>query len=110
MGKVRVESMSEFKIRIARENHMPEEKSGNMTIVIFQPYVHLKRELLNAFKGQEDVKIILDRRYGERRKTQKVVQRERRQGDRRKSKQEIAEVAISASTKRPRSNIRDDAP
>lgn len=97
--------MSEFKIRIARETHMPEEKSGNMTIVVFKPYAHLQRELQNAFQGQEDVKIILDRRHGERRKIQKAVERERRSGDRRKSKQEIAEVAISASIQRPRSNI-----
>lgn len=102
--------MPEFKIRIARETHIPEERPGIMTIVIFQPYVHLVKELKNAFKGQEDVKIILDRRYGERRKIDKAVERERRRGDRRKSKQGIAEVAISASTQRPRSITRDDAP
>jgi len=102
--------MSPFKIRIARGNHLPEERFGIMTIVLFQPYVHLEEELRDAFKGQEDVKVILDRRTGERREKQKVVARERRSSDRRKPKQEIAEVAISASTKRPKPNIRDDAP
>lgn len=110
MGKVRNESMPEFKIRIARENHMPEKRSGIMTIVIFHPYAHLERELLNAFEGDEDVKVVLDRRNGERRKEQKAVKRERRRGDRRKPKQEIAEVAISASSQRSRSVIRDDTP
>ncbi len=81
-----------------------------MTIVIFRPYVHLEEELCTAFKGQEDVNVILDRRNGERRQKQKAVERERRSGDRRRPKQDIAEVAISTSTQRPRSNIRDDAP
>ena len=89
---------------------MPEERFGVMTIVLFQPYVHLEEELRDAFKGQEDVKVILDRRTGERRMKQKAVERERRGADRRRPKQEIAEVTISASTKRPRSNTRDDAP
>ena len=103
-------SMSPFKIRIARGNHLPEEGFGIMTIVLFQPYVHLEEELRDAYKGQEDVKVILDRRTGERRKKQKAIESERRSADRRRQKQEIAEVAISASTKRPRSNTRDDAP
>lgn len=102
--------MSEFKIRIARETPPPEEGSGIMTVVIFRPYLHLEKELCTVFKGQEDVKIILDRRKGKRRKKQKAVERERRRADRRRPKHEIAEVSISASAKRPRPNIRDDAP
>lgn len=102
--------MPEFKIRIARETHTPEEKPGIMTIVIFQPYVHLVKELKNAFKGKEDVKVILDRRIEERRKIDEAVEKEQRRGDRRKPKQGIAEVTISVSTQRPRSISLDDAP
>jgi hypothetical protein len=102
--------MSEFKIRIARETHLPKGGFGIMTIVIFRPYLHLEEELCAAFKGQEDVKIILDRREENRRKKQKAVERERRRADRRRPKHEIAEVAISTSAKRPRSNIRDNTP
>jgi hypothetical protein len=109
-GKEYIKSMSEFKIRIARETPLPEEGSGIMTIVIFRPYTHLEKELRNAFKGQKDFKVTLDKRNGERRKQQKAVERERRRVDRRIPKHEIVEVAISASTKRPRSNSRDDSP
>lgn len=102
--------MPEFEIRIVRETDTPEKRPVIMTIVIFQPYVHLVKELKKAFKGDEDVKVILDRRNGERRKINKAVEREHRRGDRRKPKQGIAEIAISVSTQRPRSITRDDAP
>ena len=102
--------MPEFKIRIAGETHTPEERPGIMTIVIFQPYAHLVKELKNAFKGKEDVKVILDRRNEERRKKDETVEKEQRRADRRKLKQGIAEVTISVSTQRPRSIFLDDAP
>jgi len=66
-----------------------------MTIVIMQPYARLENELLSAFKGQKDVKVILDRRHEERRKRPQAVAIDRRKTDRRSPKEELVEVLIS---------------
>ncbi len=84
-----------FTMRIAKKAHLSEEEAGIMTIVVQQPYAHLERELRRAFKGQEDVKVILDRRSGERRKMQQAVGGELRKSDRRYTKEEIVEVVVS---------------
>ncbi len=84
-----------FTMRIAKKAHLSEEEAGTMTIVVQQPYAHLERELRSAFKGQKDVKVILDRRQGERRKNTKAVGADRRKADRRHLKEEIVEVVVS---------------
>ena len=84
-----------FQMRIAKKAHVPEEAGGVMSIIIGQSYTHLEKELRGAFKGQEDVKIILDRRYGERRKRSQAVATERRKAGRRLPKEELVEVVIS---------------
>jgi hypothetical protein len=53
------------------------------SIIIRRPYAHLKEELRRAFEGQEDVKVIVDKRNGERRTSQQPVAMECRQADRR---------------------------
>ena len=82
-------------MRIAKIAHLSEERAGIMTIVVQRPYTHLEKELRDAFKGQEDVKVILDRRYGERRKRPEAVQLDRRKSDRRSPKKDMVEVVIS---------------
>ena len=84
-----------FLMSIAKAAHLSEEGSGTMTIVIWRPYAHLEKELRSAFKGVEDVKVILDRRYEERRKSKEPVTVECRQADRRRSKAELIEIVIS---------------
>ena len=66
-----------------------------MSIVIRQPYAHLEKELRRAFKGQEDVKVIVDKRNGERRTSRQPLELERRRADRRTPKEELVEVVIS---------------
>ncbi len=66
-----------------------------MTVVVMRPYAHLEKELRGAFKGQEDVKVILDKRYGERRKKLQDIAVEHRKDNRRRPKEELVEVAIS---------------
>ncbi len=66
-----------------------------MTIVVMRPYAHIEKELRNAFKGEEDVKVIVDKRNGERRKRLQDIAVEHRKDDRRRPKEELAEVAIS---------------
>jgi len=82
-------------MRISKKAYLPEEGAGIMTIVVQRPYARLEKELCSAFKGQEDVKVILERRSEERRKRLQAVSVDRRQADRRRPKEELVEVAIS---------------
>lgn len=84
-----------FLMRIAKKAYLPEEGAGIMTIVVRQAYTRLEKELRSAFKGQDDVRVILDKRYGERRKRPKAVAIEHRKADRRCPKEELVEVLIS---------------
>jgi len=82
-------------MRIAKKDSLPEESAGMMTIVVMRSYTRLEKELRSVFKGQEDVKVISDKRYGERRKRLQAVTKECRKDDRRRPKEELVEVAIS---------------
>ena len=82
-------------MRITKKDSLPEESAGMMTIVIQKSYARLEKELRGAFKGDDYVKVILDRRSGERRKSTKEVETDRRMADRRRPKEELVEVAIS---------------
>jgi hypothetical protein len=82
-------------MRIAKKDSLPEETAGTMTIVIHRNYARLEKELRSTFKGEDDVKIFVDRRSGERRKKQQAVGKERRMADRRYPKEELVEIAIS---------------
>lgn len=84
-----------FQMRIAKKACLPEEGAGIMTIVVQQTYAHLEKELRSAFKEQEDIRVILDRRHGERRKRPKAVAIDRRKADCRRPKEELVEVVIS---------------
>ena len=82
-------------MRIAKKDSLPEESAGIMTVVVMRSYTHLEKELRSVFKGQEDVKVILDKRYGERRKILQDIAVEHRKDNRRRPKEELVEVAIS---------------
>ena len=82
-------------MRITKVTNLPEERCGTTSIVIRRPYAHLEKELLSAFKWKEEFKIILDRRFDERRKTQQAVTQERRAADQRRQKEDLVDVVIS---------------
>jgi len=86
--------MPEFLLRIVKATRPPEEGPGMMSIIIRRPYSHLEKELRSAFEGQGDVKIIVDRRYEERRGSVQPYEIEHRRADRRKPKEELVEVLI----------------
>jgi len=89
-------SLPEFTMRIAKKANLSEELSGiNSIIVIRRPYAHLEKELHTAFKGQKDVKVILDKRHGERWRRRQAVAIECRKADRRRPKEELIEVIFS---------------
>jgi len=64
-------------------------------LVIRRPYAHLEDEVRRVFGGREDIKVVVDRRSGERRATgdPTAVMVERRRADRRRAKEERAQVA-----------------
>ena len=82
-------------MKIDKKVHLSEEGAGIMTVVIKRPHAHLKNKLQSAFKGQEDIKVILDNRYLERRKSRQAVEINRRKVGRRRPKEELVEVVIS---------------
>jgi len=84
-----------LQIKIDKLAPSSKEGAGMMTIVVMRPYTHIEKELRSVFKGQEDVKVISDKRYGERRKRLQDIAPERRKDDRRRPKEELVEIAIS---------------
>ncbi len=87
--------LPKFLFKIVKAVPTSEEKAGIMSIIIQRPYAHLEKELCSVFKGEKDVKIIVDRRYEERRTTQQAVEIDRRRADRRQPKEELIEAVIS---------------
>ncbi len=87
-----MESPPVYLFRILTANRKRGEDRGLMYIIIRQPYAYLEEELRRAFKGQEDVRIVVDRRSGERRRSQQPAALERRKADRRTPKEEVIEV------------------
>jgi hypothetical protein len=84
-----------FLLKIIKPAATSGEEGAIMSIIIQRPYSHLEKELRSVFKGEKDVKIIVDRRFGERRKSQQAVEVERRLVDQRQPKEELIEAVIS---------------
>ena len=97
--------LPEFLMKITKATSPPEPGAGMMSIIIRQHYAYLEKELCSTFEGQEDVKVIVDRRYGQRRTRTQTVELERRDADQRGPKEELVEVLLSAE-KGPMSNVR----
>ena len=87
--------LPQFILRILKGVSPSEEGTGNMSIIIRKPYAHLEEELTKTFKGQKDIQVIVDKRYGERRKTQQDVEMERRHANRRQPNEEIVDIVLS---------------
>ncbi len=85
----------------ARGNPGPEPGRGTMYLIIRPAHAYLEETLRQAFEGQENVKIIVDRRSGERRTTNRAVASERRRADRRKSKEPLVEVVVTEESSGP---------
>jgi len=85
-----------FLMKIAKATDPPQPGAGMMSIIIRRPYAYLDKELYSTFEGQEDVKVLVDRRHGERRTRTQPVELERRRTDRRGPKEELVEVLLSA--------------
>jgi hypothetical protein len=84
-----------FALRIVKSVPSSSIKAGDMCIVISPNFSFLKQELEEAFEAQDDVKVTVDRRKGERRRSSQNVSPERRRANRRRPKAELLEVVIA---------------
>jgi hypothetical protein len=70
------------------------EEAEKMLIIVRRRYDHLLKELGEAFSGQQSVRILVDRRWGQRRKVENPISLERRKADRRKHEEELLKVIL----------------
>lgn len=77
-------------IDVGRSGDNPEK----VFIIVPRPRAYLADLLAKAFERREDVEIIVDRRYGERRTHKRPVAVDRRRGQRRRLKEEVIEVVV----------------
>lgn len=72
-----------------------QEGRGMMYIIIRPPFDFLEYGFRRAFEGQENIRVVLDRRSAQRRTGRQPIAVERRRTDQRMPKEEIGEVVIS---------------
>ncbi|MBI4609309.1 MAG: hypothetical protein HY726_09880 [Candidatus Rokubacteria bacterium] len=90
-----MEFLPAFLLRIHRETPGPEGGRGRVYVIIRRAHAYLEEVLRRAFEGQQDVGIVVDRRYGDRRAYKHPVGVERRRADRRRwPKEELLQVVI----------------
>ena len=70
------------------------EEADKMLIIVRRHYDHLLKELGETFSGQQGVRILVDRRRGQRRRVGNPVSLERRKTERRKHEEELLEVIL----------------
>lgn len=92
---------SRFVLRIAETMGEPAISSAKMLLVLMRPYAHLEGEMRKEFDGLDDVEVIVDRRFGERRVGERrkggpPLASERRLADRRQEKEEVLHIILSA--------------
>ena len=85
-----------FVLNVAKAAGKLELESGETLIIVKRRYAHLEKELARAFARQKEVRILVDRREGERRAQKGSPSPERRQGDRRKQQEELLKVILPA--------------
>ena len=87
--------LPDFLIRVLKPTSEMEDINGYTKIIIRRPYASLEDELQSVFKGQKDVLVKVDSRYGERRTHTRTVSSDRRETNRRRSKNEIIQLILS---------------
>ena len=67
---------------------------ARMRLIVKRPYAHLEDRLRRAFEEREDVEVIVDRRRGQRRMSDRPVQAEQRRTDRRTPREEMLVILV----------------
>lgn len=74
------------------------DNPGKVRIIVPRARAYLADLIAKAFESREDVEIIVDRRYGERRTRNVAVAVQRRWKERRRPKEEVIEVVVGKTT------------
>jgi hypothetical protein len=80
---------------ILKAEAVSDNECGRIVIVLERPYDFLKGELANVFEEQSEIRVVVDRRFADRRHKNEVVTSERRNCDRRASTGKIGFAIIS---------------
>jgi hypothetical protein len=88
-----MEPLPRVLLKILRANPALGEHRLMTYIVIRRPYAHLELEL-RPFEEEGDIKVFMDKRYGERRVSEQRSSVERRATDRRRTAEELLDVVI----------------
>jgi len=81
-------------LRVLTTNPRPKDLQGMIYLILRRPYAHLEDDLLRAVEELGEVRVLVDRRHGERRRIQQLVAAQRRRGDRRRDKHEVVEIVV----------------
>jgi hypothetical protein len=83
-----------FLLSVTKESSQTQPETPEMLIIIRRRYAHLEKELIQTFSGKKGVRVLVDRRQGERRREKRPFSHERRNSDRRKPKEELLKVIL----------------
>ena len=97
---------SPFLLRIQKPKEVATESTEEMNIVVRRPHSHLAENLRNIYKDREQVNIIIDRRYGQRRQISKSVSSDCRVAERRNHTERNWQMNLIV--KRPYAYLTDD--
>ncbi|HEX9900752.1 MAG TPA: hypothetical protein VGC81_16120 [Candidatus Methylomirabilis sp.] len=63
---------------------MVRERASMFYVILSRHCAGMQQELATALQGRKDIRVVLDRRYGQRRAERKRISPERRRTDRRR--------------------------
>ncbi len=74
----------------------PQEGTDGITyVVVKRPFAHLFREMERIFEKEQNVRVVLDGRNGDRRKRAGSAASERRRKNRRSKREAMVEIILS---------------
>ncbi len=95
-----------FLLRIQKTRMPVQESSGEMNILVRRPHAYMADELRKLYEDQEQVNIIVDRRYGNRRQESNPVNKDCRSLERRSLAERNAKMNLIV--KRPYAYLTED--
>lgn len=99
-------SHGSFLLRIQKPKMLMNESTAEMNILVRRPHSHLADDLRKVYEGQEQVNIIVDRRYGDRRNESTPVRFDCRVSERRNQNERNWQMNLIV--KRPYAYLTDD--
>jgi hypothetical protein len=79
---------------IVGTNEIQDQENASVLVVIREPFAYLQKEMEEAFKDRQNIRIITDRRKGNRKLKEYPFGHEIRRTYRRTSDEEMAQVII----------------